>query len=93
MGRRFGLVLTVHMARWQYNPQGALRWKRDLGEYSDTLRAMGPAVLAQVLSLMPSALHPPSRLSESTVNTLCATGAASLALVLSRERASRLQAG
>ena len=51
MGRRYGLLLTAHMARWQYNPSGALRWKRDLGEYSDTLRAMSPAVLSHVRAL------------------------------------------
>lgn len=50
MGRRCGLLLTVHMSRWQYNPSGALRWKRDLGDYSDVLRAMSPAVLVQVIA-------------------------------------------
>lgn len=47
VGRRFGGLLTGHMQRWSFSPTGALRWKRDMGDYSDALRPLGPGAVAQ----------------------------------------------
>ena len=35
------------MQRWSFTPTGALRWKRDLGDYSDVMRPFGPGAMSQ----------------------------------------------
>ena len=41
------MLLTSHMQRWSFTPTGALRWKRDLGDYSDAVRQLGPWAMDQ----------------------------------------------
>lgn len=49
MGRRAHALLLGHMQRHCYSALGALRWKRDVTEYADVLRAShSPATNAQV---------------------------------------------
>ena len=41
VGRRFGMLLREHMLRWSFSATGALRWKRDMGDYSEVLKTLG----------------------------------------------------
>jgi hypothetical protein len=48
VGRRAYALLLGHMQRFCYSAMGALRWKRDVTEYADVLRAShSPATNAQ----------------------------------------------
>ena len=40
MARSMGVLLLAHMQRYSYSPTGALRWKRDITEYTDCIRAL-----------------------------------------------------
>lgn len=40
MARRMASLLQTHMQRYSYSPTGALRWKRDITEYTDCIRAL-----------------------------------------------------
>ncbi len=41
-----------HMGRYTYSPTGALKWKKDVSEYSEALRGYGvPAVDEEMASL------------------------------------------
>ena len=52
MGRRAHGLLLGHMQRYCYSATGALRWKRDVTEYADVLRAShSPATNAQACAL------------------------------------------
>jgi hypothetical protein len=42
----------AHMGRYTYSPTGALKWKKDVSEYAEALRAYGvPAVDEEMASL------------------------------------------
>ena len=59
MGRRTHALLLGHMQRYCYSAMGALRWKRDVTEYADVLRAShSPATNAQVHRRGSAAAHP-----------------------------------
>ena len=40
LARRMGALLLTHMQRYSYNPTGALRWKRDISEYTDCVHSL-----------------------------------------------------
>lgn len=40
MASRMASLLQTHMQRYSYSPTGALRWKRDITEYTDCIRAL-----------------------------------------------------
>lgn len=40
MARRMAALLHTHMQRYSYSPTGALRWKRDITEYTDCSRTL-----------------------------------------------------
>lgn len=37
LAHRMGALLLNHMQRYSYSPTGALRWKRDITEYTDCI--------------------------------------------------------
>lgn len=43
VSRRAAALLLSHMCRFTYSPSGALKWKKDVGEYADTLAGFGVA--------------------------------------------------
>ncbi len=45
LGRQVHSVLTGHMQRFVYSATGALRWKRDVTEYADWVRALRAPLL------------------------------------------------
>ena len=40
LARRMGALLMTHMQRYSYSPTGALRWKRDVTEYTDCIYSL-----------------------------------------------------
>ena len=59
-------VLLNHMQRYSYNPTGALRWKRDITEYTDCIHALNaPSAyesFAEMAALVNILLVAPERL-------------------------------
>jgi hypothetical protein len=41
VARRTHQVLLAHMTRYTYSPTGALKWKKDVAEYTEVLRGYG----------------------------------------------------
>ena len=66
VGRRTHALLLNHMQRYSFNPTGALRWKRDVTEYTDCMKELGMAAvnermdelaaLANILVVSPDSL-------------------------------------
>lgn len=66
IAQRTNTVLLNHMQRYSYSPTGALRWKRDITEYTDCIRSFAaPGTydgLADLASLANILLVAPERL-------------------------------
>ena len=66
MAQRTNVVLLNHMQRYSYSPTGALRWKRDITEYTDCIRSFAaPSThegFADLASLVNILLVAPERL-------------------------------
>ena len=66
MAQRSNVVLLNHMQRYSYSPTGALRWKRDIIEYTDCIRSFAaPSThegFADLASLVNILLVAPERL-------------------------------
>ena len=66
VGRRTHALLLNHMQRYSFSPTGALRWKRDVTEYTDCMKELGMAAvnermdelaaLANILVVSPDSL-------------------------------------
>ena len=66
LARRMGALLLNHMQRYSYSPTGALRWKRDITEYTDCIQSMEVASanesFTELASLVNILLVAPERL-------------------------------
>lgn len=66
LAKRTNIVLLNHMQRYSYSPTGALRWKRDISEYTDCIRGFASPstheAFADLASLVNILLVAPERL-------------------------------
>lgn len=56
-GRRAHAALAAHMGRFTFSPAGALKWKKDVAEYAEALRAYGAPAVDEAMAALEAATN------------------------------------